>query len=58
LRIDKPPDNIRIVVDLDGSEDPILLVEVFTPLGSLQLLGRFEIGNSSSGMHIWVVMRP
>lgn len=38
------PDEISIVAYLEDSEDPIFLIEVFTPNGSLQLMGEFEIG--------------
>lgn len=38
------PDEIGIVVYWEDSEDPIFLVEVITPNGSLELLGEFEIG--------------
>ena len=38
------PDEVHIAVYLEDSEDPIFLIEVVTPNGSLQLMGEFEIG--------------
>lgn len=49
------PDDIEIIIDAGMLEDPVFIIEVITPLGSLQLMGEFEIGSHSivvRGLHI------
>ena len=51
------PDDIESIIDAEMADDPVFTIEIVTPLGSLRLMGEFEVGSDSivvRGLHIGV----